>query len=121
MTAAADRRASVHGSCSTTTSVADALFSGGCIIGVSTARRSLPLSRVRVNSYCQIEDAVILSNVAIGRGAKLRRGVIDKGTRVAPGLAAGLDRAADTQRFFASIDGICVITPDATAPGGPRP
>ena len=95
----------------------DSMVSGGCIVSGSTVRRSLLFSNVRVNSYCQIEDAVILPNVEIGRGAKLRRVVIDNGTRIPPGLEVGFDREADARRFFVSDEGISVITPDMLAGG----
>jgi glucose-1-phosphate adenylyltransferase len=72
-------------------------------------------SNVRVNSYCRIEDAVILPNVEIGRAARLRRVVVDKGTRIPPGFEAGFDCEADRRRFFVSADGISVITPEMVA------
>ena len=90
---------------------ADSLVSGGCIVSGSTVRRSLLFSNVRVHSYCRIEDAVILPNVEIGRGAKLRRVVVDQGARVPPGLEVGFDREADARRFFVSANGVSVITP----------
>ena len=69
-------------------------------------------SSVRVHSYCSIEDAVILPKVEIGRGAELRRVVIDKGTRIPPGLRAGFDPEEDRRRFHVSAKGITLITPD---------
>jgi len=39
----------------------DSLVSGGCIVSGSTVRRSLLFSRVRVHSYCTVEDSVILA------------------------------------------------------------
>jgi glucose-1-phosphate adenylyltransferase len=96
---------------------ADSLVSGGCIISGSTVRRSLLFSNVRVHSYCQIEDAVILPDVEIGRGAKLRRVVVDNGTRIPAGLEVGCDREADARRFFVSEKGVTVITNDMLAAG----
>ena len=59
----------------------DSMVSGGCIVSGSTVRHSLLFSSVRVHSYCTIEDAVILPEVEVGRGAmRLKRVVIDKGT-----------------------------------------
>ena len=43
------------------------LVSGGCIVSGASLRRSLLFSRVRVNSYAQVEKAVILPEVDIGR------------------------------------------------------
>jgi len=67
---------------------ADSIVSGGCIVSGSTIKRSLPVSNVRVHSYCQIEDAVLLPNVDIGRRAVLRRSWSTRETRIPPGLEA---------------------------------
>src|SRR5206468_10557123 len=46
----------------------DALVSGGCIVSGSSVRRSLLFTNVRIHSYCEVEDSVVLPNVEIGRG-----------------------------------------------------
>src|SRR5204863_2295946 len=89
----------------------DSMVSGGCIVSGSTVKSSLLFSSVRVHSYCSIEDAVILPNVEIGRGAVLRRVVVDRGTRIPPGLRAGVNIDEDRQRFYVSENGITLITP----------
>ena len=50
------------------------LVSGGCIVSGSTVRRSLLFNNVRVNSFSNIVDAVILPNVEIGRNVRLEQG-----------------------------------------------
>jgi glucose-1-phosphate adenylyltransferase len=90
----------------------DSLVSGGCIISGSVVQRSMLFSGVRVHSYCSIDEAVILPKVEIGRGAELRRVVIDKGTLIPPGLRAGFDAEEDRKRFHVTDNGITLITPD---------
>jgi glucose-1-phosphate adenylyltransferase len=90
----------------------DSMVSGGCVISGSTVKRSLLYSSVRIHSYCDVQDAVILPNVEIGRHSKLRRVVVDKGTRIPPGLEAGIDPAADRKRFHVTDKGITLITPE---------
>ncbi len=90
----------------------DSMVSGGCIVSGSTVRNSLLFSSVRVHSFCSIEEAIILPNVEIGRGAVLHRVVVDKGTRIPPGLRVGLDPDADRQRFHVTDKGITLITPE---------
>ncbi len=90
----------------------DSMVSGGCIISGSTVRNSLLFSSVRVHSFCSIDEAVILPNVEIGRGAVLHRVVIDKGTRIPPGLRVGVDPAEDRKRFHVTDKGITLITPE---------
>jgi glucose-1-phosphate adenylyltransferase len=90
----------------------DSMVSGGCVISGSTVRRSLLFSSVRVNSYCTIEDAVILPQVDIGRHSVLKRVVVDKYCKIPPGLHAGVDAAEDRKRFHVTEKGITLITPD---------
>jgi len=89
----------------------DSMVSGGCIISGSTIRNSLLFSSVRVHSYCEISEAVLLPDVEVGRGAVLRRAIVDQGTRIPPGLTAGVDREADAKRFHVTDNGITLITP----------
>ena len=89
----------------------DSMVSGGCIVSGSSVRNSLLFSNVRVHSFCQIDEAVILPEVEVGRGAELRRVVVDQGCRIPPGLKAGFDIEEDRRRFFVTEKGITLITP----------
>jgi len=88
----------------------DSLVSGGDIISGATVRRSLLFSNVRVNSYCLVEDTVILPDCDIGRHARLRRCIIDQGCIVPPGLVVGEDAEADSRRFYRTDKGITLVT-----------
>jgi glucose-1-phosphate adenylyltransferase len=90
----------------------DSMVSGGCVISGSTVKRSLLFSSVRVHSFCEVTDAVILPNVEIGRHARLRRVVVDKGTTIPPGLEIGFDPVEDRKRFHVSANGIALVTPE---------
>jgi glucose-1-phosphate adenylyltransferase len=88
----------------------DSMVSGGCIVSGSTIRRSLLFSKVRVNSYCEISDAVLLPEVDVGRHARLSRVVVDRGVRIPPGLVVGEDPAEDARRFNRTEQGTVLIT-----------
>ena len=90
----------------------DSMVSGGCIISGSTLRNSLLFSSVRIHSYCTIDEAVLLPEVEVGRGAILKRVVVDQGTRIPPGLRAGIDPDEDRKRFHVTEKGVTLITPD---------
>ena len=90
----------------------DSLVSGGCIVSGSTIRRSVLFSRVRVHSYCTVEDSVILGNVDIGRGAADHRAIIDKHCRIPEGMQIGVDPEIDRRRFHVTPKGITLITPE---------
>lgn len=90
----------------------DSMVSGGCIISGSTIRRSLLFSSVRINSYCTVEDTVILPQVEVGRHAVLKRVVVDKNCRIPPELQAGVDPVEDRRRFHVTEKGVTLITPE---------
>jgi glucose-1-phosphate adenylyltransferase len=86
------------------------LVSGDCIVSGSKLRRALLFTGVRVNSYCEIEDAVIMPRVEIGRSAQLKNVIIDRGVRVPEGLVVGEDPELDAMRFRRTENGVCLIT-----------
>jgi len=90
----------------------DSIVGSGCIVSGSTVRRSVLFSKVRVHSYCTIEDSVVLPNVQIGRNVVLRRAIIDKHCRLPEGLTVGLDLEADRRRFHVTNRGVTLIVPE---------
>ena len=88
----------------------NSLVSNGCIISGSSLCRSLVFTGVHVHSYADIDGAVILPHVDIGRSAQLKNVVIDRGVRIPDGLVVGEDPERDTQRFRRTEKGICLIT-----------
>ena len=93
-------------------SAVDSVISHGCIISGSTVRQSLLSSRVRVNSYCEIDQAVLLPDVEVGRHCKLTKVVVDRGCKLPPNLVVGEDPEEDARRFHRSPNGVVLITND---------
>ncbi len=90
----------------------DSMVSGGCIISGATVRHSLVFSNVKVNSWVNLEDAVVLPDVDIGRHARITKAIIEKGCRIPEGLVVGEDPDEDAKRFYVSPEGVAVITPE---------
>ncbi len=86
------------------------LVSGDCIVSGSSVRRSLLFTGVRAHSFSSLDEAVVLPRCQIGRGAKLRRVVIDRGVVIPEGLVVGEDASLDASRFRRTANGICLIT-----------
>jgi glucose-1-phosphate adenylyltransferase len=86
------------------------LVSGGCIVSGASLWHTLLFTRVQVHSYSRIENAVILPYVEIGRHARLRDVVVDRGVRIPPGLVVGEDPDDDARRFRRTARGVCLIT-----------
>jgi len=93
----------------------DSLVSGGCIVSGSAVRRSLLFSKVRVNSYCKVDGAVLLPAVEVGRRARLVNVVVDRGCRIPEGLVVGEDPDDDARRFYRTENGITLVTEDMLA------
>ncbi len=87
----------------------ESLVSGGCIVS-GTVERSLLFSGVRVHSNAVVELSVVLPGAQIGRGARLRRVVVDRDCQVPPELVVGEDPEMDARRFVRSENGITLIT-----------
>lgn len=88
----------------------NSLVSGGCIVSGSVVINSVLFSKVRIESFCTIDSAVILPAVTIGGGARLRRCVIDRGCVIPAGLVVGESAEDDARRFHRSETGVVLIT-----------
>jgi len=86
------------------------LVSGDCIISGSSIHRSLLSTGVRAHSFSMLDEAVVLPYCHIGRGARLRRVVIDRGVVIPDGLVVGDDPELDAKRFRLTDKGVCLIT-----------
>jgi glucose-1-phosphate adenylyltransferase len=91
-------------------SAVSSLIAGDCIVSGAHVHRSLLFSGVRANSYSMLEEAVVLPYCQIGRGARLRRVVLDRGVNIPAGLVVGEDPEQDATRFRRTENGVCLIT-----------
>ncbi len=88
----------------------NSLVSGGCIISGAKLTRSLLFTGVKVHSYASLEGAVVMPYADIGRHARLRNVVIDRGVKIPKGLVVGEDPVLDAQRFRRTERGTVLIT-----------
>lgn len=91
-------------------SAVSSLVSGNCIVSGSSIHRSLLSTGVRAHSFSALEEAVVLPYCHIGRGARLKRVVLDRGVVIPDGLIVGEDPELDSRRFRRTDKGICLIT-----------
>jgi glucose-1-phosphate adenylyltransferase len=87
----------------------DSMVCAGVVISGATARRSVLSPGVRLHSFAQVEDSVLFQDVDVGERAVVRRAIVDKNVRIAPGATIGVDPEADRRRFHISDSGIAVI------------
>jgi glucose-1-phosphate adenylyltransferase len=87
----------------------DSMVCAGVVISGGTARRSVLSPGVRLHSWAEVEDSVLFQDVDVGQKAVVRRAIVDKNVRIAPGATIGVDPEADRRRFHISDSGIVVI------------
>ncbi|HYP83191.1 glucose-1-phosphate adenylyltransferase [Variovorax sp.] len=91
------------------------IVSGGCIVSGSKVSSSVLFSGVRVHSYCDIHEAVLMPDVEVGRGCRLNRVVIDRACVLPDGMVIGEDPAADAARFERTEGGVVLVTREMLA------
>ncbi|MGQ0633176.1 MAG: glucose-1-phosphate adenylyltransferase [Planctomycetaceae bacterium] len=88
----------------------DSTVCQGCIISGGQVRRSVLSPNVRVNSWASVEESILFDGVDIGRHARIRRAIIDKGVRIPEGMQIGYDLEADRARGLTVTEsGVVVI------------
>jgi glucose-1-phosphate adenylyltransferase len=87
----------------------DSLVSDGVIISGGTLNRCVLHPRVRIHSYSDIDESILMDGVEVGRHSKIRRAIIDKGVKLPSGTTIGYDLEADKQRFTVTETGIVVV------------
>lgn len=88
----------------------DSMISEGCIISGGKVNRSILSPKVMIHSYCTVEDSILMHGVDVGRYAKIRRTIVDKGVKIPPGCKIGYDEKIDRDRgFHISEEGIVVV------------
>lgn len=88
----------------------DSIVGSSTIVSGGHLEHTVCSSRVRVNSFATIEDSVLFPQVEVGRGARLRRCIVDKGVRIPPGEVIGEDPERDAERFTVSEGGVVVVS-----------
>jgi glucose-1-phosphate adenylyltransferase len=91
----------------------DSLVSDGVIISGGTINRSVLHPRVRIHSYTDIDESILMDGVEVGRHSKIRRAIIDKGVKIPANTTIGYDVEDDRQRFTVTDSGIVVVSKGA--------
>lgn len=88
----------------------DSIVSAGVIVSGSSVRRSILCPGVFIHSYSEIDGAVLMDGVEVGRSCVIHNAIIDKNVKVPPGTKIGVDLELDKARGFTiSERGIVVI------------
>ena len=88
----------------------DSIVCLGSILSGGSVKRSILGPRTRINSFSRVEESILFGGVDIGRSAKIRRAIIDKGVRIPAGFEVGYDHESDRANgFTVTAKGVTVI------------
>jgi len=88
----------------------DSIVSPGCIISGGRVNRSVLGPFARVNSYCEIEDSILLPRATVGRYGRVRRAILGEDVVLAEGSRVGFDAEEDrASGCFVTESGITVV------------
>jgi len=93
--------------------VNNSMLCNGCVVNGGVVDHSILSARVRVESEALVDSCILFDNVHVGRGARLRRCIVDKGVCIPPGTEIGFDQLADATRFQISDNGIVAVSKKA--------
>lgn len=91
----------------------ESLLADGCIVSGGIVQRSVLSQNVRVHSYAEVEDSILLEGTDVGRHAKIKNAIIDKEVKIMPNATVGYDKALDKKRFTITPNGIVVVEKSA--------
>ena len=91
----------------------DSLVSEGCIISGGRLHRCVLSPSVRINSFCHVEESILMEGVTVGRHCRIKRTIIDKYVNIPPNTEIGYDIEKDRKRFHVTESGIVVISKKA--------
>ncbi len=88
----------------------DSIVCTGSIVSGGHVERSILGFNTRINSYAWVEGSILFEGVDVGRRARVRRTIIDKGVRIPPKMEVGFDHDLDRSRGFVVTErGVTVI------------
>ncbi len=90
-------------------SVLDSVISGGCLVSGAKVVRSVLSPNVSVGGSSVVEDSVLLDGVQVGRGARIRKAIVDQDVSIPDGFTIGHDAEEDRKRFTISPGGVVVV------------
>ncbi|MBN1393803.1 MAG: glucose-1-phosphate adenylyltransferase [Pirellulales bacterium] len=88
----------------------DSIVCQGTIVSGGQLERTIVGPDSRINSYAQVVDSILFEGVNVGRHAKIRRAIIDKGVHIPAKTEIGYDAELDRSRgFTVTKSGLTVI------------
>jgi len=80
--------------------IEDSLVGVGSVIVNANLRRSIIGHSVRIQDGADIQESIVMDHTSIGKGARLRRAIIDRFNTIKPGEMVGYDPERDEQHHY---------------------
>ena len=87
----------------------NSIISNGAIVSGGRVNRSIISPGVKINSFAEIDNSIVLHRVNVGRHVKIKNAIIDKYVNIPEGEEIGFDLEKDAHRFTLSPDGFVVV------------
>jgi glucose-1-phosphate adenylyltransferase len=95
--------------------ISQSIISNGCILEPRTIARSVLSPNVIAHRNTVIQESIVMNDVVIEQGARVRRAIIDKRSIIPAGRSIGYDLEQDRRQFTVTDDGL-VVVPSDTVP-----
>ncbi len=89
----------------------DSIVAAGTIIAGGKVSRSIIGPKSRVEERAEVSDSILFSGVHIGKGAIIRRAIIDKNVFIPDGAQVGVNLDDDRRRGFEVTENGVVVIP----------
>jgi glucose-1-phosphate adenylyltransferase len=87
----------------------NSIISEGCIISGSIVVDSVLGPFVHVHSYSEVSESILMEDVEVGRGSRIRRAIIDKHVVIPQETRIGFDLEEDRKKYHVSPGGVVAI------------
>ena len=80
-----------------------------CLVKRATIRNSILGRSVWVNEGAVVEDSIVMDHTTVGKGAQLRRTIVDRYNIIPAATRIGVDPSADRERYHVDPSGLVVV------------
>ena len=91
--------------------IENAQFGEGSVVRRATVRNSILGRGVSVDEGAVIEDSIVMDFTVVGKGAHLRRAIVDRFNVITPAQQAGVDPVEDRRRYHVDPSTGLVVIP----------
>jgi glucose-1-phosphate adenylyltransferase len=88
----------------------DSIISPGCIVSGARVQGCVLGPNVRVHSFCDISQSILMPNVRVGRHSRVHRAIVDRDVFIPRAARIGFDLEEDRRRHTVTEGGIVVVT-----------